>query len=46
MKDIPTAFLPMGGPLCPHKKKKLYIYIFKHAPDPRHAPELNMHEHL
>ena len=22
MKNIPTAFSPLGGPLCPHKKKK------------------------
>ena len=22
LKDIPTAFSPLGGPMCPHKKKK------------------------
>ena len=22
LKDNPTAFSPLGGPLCPHKKKK------------------------
>ena len=22
-KDMPTAFSPLGGPECPHKKKKV-----------------------
>ena len=29
MKDNPTAFSPMGGPLCPHKKKKKILRSYE-----------------